>query len=291
MQTITTRALFIVLVIACTVATAGAEARILNTALGRWTTRDPLGYVDGVNLLAFVQGNPMKLGDPYGSVSQDPPPPQPDGTLEHCERCLERAKNDPIIKQLIEKIRGTERCADWSFDSVTCDKCDGGGGAITHEDMVTVCYNKSWLAWDCQDIIEAVRHELIHVFDWCALSEGILERDCDTVACAEIRACFGSRQCRQGGVYNNGSETEEECCRRRAANSTKAWGERNPDFDCGDGTESVNRMWDKCRDLLNPPDPFTPLDLKDNDTTVRRVRLHGSRAANCCPSIERNILF
>ena len=40
--------------------------RVLNSDLGRWLTRDPLEYVDGANLYAYVQSNPITGTDPTG---------------------------------------------------------------------------------------------------------------------------------------------------------------------------------------------------------------------------------
>jgi len=40
--------------------------RTYSPALGRWVQRDPLGYVDGVNLYQYVTGNPLYWIDPFG---------------------------------------------------------------------------------------------------------------------------------------------------------------------------------------------------------------------------------
>lgn len=40
--------------------------RVLNTTLGRWTRRDPLGYVDGANVYTFVAGRPISETDENG---------------------------------------------------------------------------------------------------------------------------------------------------------------------------------------------------------------------------------
>jgi RHS repeat-associated protein len=37
--------------------------------LGRWSTADPLGLVDGPNLYAYARGNPVRLSDPSGGGS------------------------------------------------------------------------------------------------------------------------------------------------------------------------------------------------------------------------------
>lgn len=43
-----------------------ASARILHADLGRWTRRDPLGYVDGWNQYVSTVSNPIKWSDPFG---------------------------------------------------------------------------------------------------------------------------------------------------------------------------------------------------------------------------------
>jgi RHS repeat-associated protein len=48
-------------------------ARYYAPWLGRWTSCDPAGMVDGSNLYAHVQGNPLKYNDPSGRQSDDPP--------------------------------------------------------------------------------------------------------------------------------------------------------------------------------------------------------------------------
>lgn len=40
--------------------------RSYSPVLGRWLQRDPLGYVDGVNLYEYLNGDPIKGSDPYG---------------------------------------------------------------------------------------------------------------------------------------------------------------------------------------------------------------------------------
>ena len=42
------------------------RARHYSSDVGRWTTRDPIGYDDGWNQYGYVQGNPILLGDPSG---------------------------------------------------------------------------------------------------------------------------------------------------------------------------------------------------------------------------------
>ena len=45
-----------------------ASARILHADLGRWTRRDPLGYVDGWGLYGYGKSQPLNGSDPDGQV-------------------------------------------------------------------------------------------------------------------------------------------------------------------------------------------------------------------------------
>ncbi len=48
---------------------AGASetcARMFDPELGRWTRRDPLGYIDGMNVYEYVRSAPLSAVDPHG---------------------------------------------------------------------------------------------------------------------------------------------------------------------------------------------------------------------------------
>jgi RHS repeat-associated protein len=47
-----------------------ARHRWYDSRAGRWLTRDPAGYVDGLSLYLFVKGNPLGLVDPAGLQSR-----------------------------------------------------------------------------------------------------------------------------------------------------------------------------------------------------------------------------
>ncbi len=44
--------------------------RMYSAQLGRFLSNDPLGYVDGFNLYAYAQNNPLKYNDPMGTTSR-----------------------------------------------------------------------------------------------------------------------------------------------------------------------------------------------------------------------------
>ena len=59
--------------------------RFLDPDTGRFLSRDPLGMLDGMNLYAYVNNNPINFIDPFGLEGTRPRPPvsrPPDGALE-----------------------------------------------------------------------------------------------------------------------------------------------------------------------------------------------------------------
>jgi RHS repeat-associated protein len=48
-----------------------AGRRFLHPRLGRWISRDPVGYTGGINLYEYCRGNPASLVDPEGTVEHD----------------------------------------------------------------------------------------------------------------------------------------------------------------------------------------------------------------------------
>jgi RHS repeat-associated protein len=45
--------------------------RVYQAHIGRWATRDPLGYVDGMGLYEYVQSRPLVMRDTYGLAGSD----------------------------------------------------------------------------------------------------------------------------------------------------------------------------------------------------------------------------
>jgi RHS repeat-associated protein len=70
-------------------------ARTYSPELGRWLQRDPLGYVDGVNLYEYVRSSPAGLVDPLGFCGAGQLPGFCDGLRKEIEG---------LAKNLIEDI-------------------------------------------------------------------------------------------------------------------------------------------------------------------------------------------
>jgi RHS repeat-associated protein len=51
--------------------------RCLNTAMGGWLQRDPIGYVEGLSIYQYVSGGPINQIDPLGLGGQQGPPVRP----------------------------------------------------------------------------------------------------------------------------------------------------------------------------------------------------------------------
>jgi RHS repeat-associated protein len=49
-------------------------ARYFASWLGRWTSTDPGGYADGINLYRYCQNNPVQYADPLGTAGKKPQP-------------------------------------------------------------------------------------------------------------------------------------------------------------------------------------------------------------------------
>lgn len=105
--------------------------RYLHPLLGRWITRDPLEYQDGVNLYVYVQNNPTTKIDPLGlwciqiRGSSTPAWNVPSGSAcnaYNCNRCLKFICNDAGGGCWGNCVRGC-LLADWN--TTTCSYTSG----------------------------------------------------------------------------------------------------------------------------------------------------------------------
>jgi len=86
--------------------------RYYHDRLGRWITRDPLGYIDGMSVYGYVEGNPLTHTDPSGLCTN----------VESLNADIEAQY------RLIESIMEEER-------QRQCDPAGRGGGSLGCDDI------------------------------------------------------------------------------------------------------------------------------------------------------------
>lgn len=194
--------LFIGVIVGC----RSAPARVFDADVGRWLTRDPLGYRDGVNLTAYSRSDPVAHSDPFGLLSnacvscgdpqgpRNPFPPgqtppggatpggvQPGGIYvpeEPMSTCQGRDIWTPEARALWEQIR--QRCPDMArYFAVTCSQCPplppgpGGNPQVRCGEFVpgaggpTVRICVDAGGQPNCDAKETLRHELVHALQAC----------------------------------------------------------------------------------------------------------------------------
>jgi RHS repeat-associated protein len=97
--------------------------------LGRWTSSDPGGFVDGLNLYVYVRNNPVNGGDELG-YETEPPPVDPNGNAINVKEgsILERTASGEPTKLKNSDTEATSVKDSWlSYHSPT-----DGGGWITY---------------------------------------------------------------------------------------------------------------------------------------------------------------
>ena len=102
------------------------RARTYESKIGRWLSRDPIGFINwnrtkqGLNLFEFVGGNPMNNHDPSGlmelsdhfwSIVQPRFPSIPE--ILNGSKCGEQARD--ILRTLIKRWWDAKACAFWGY--------------------------------------------------------------------------------------------------------------------------------------------------------------------------------
>ncbi|MBX3403460.1 MAG: hypothetical protein KF699_08630 [Phycisphaeraceae bacterium] len=196
---------------------AHVRHRVLHFGLGRWTRRDPLGYVDGMSVYAYLGARPMAGVDPSGLVpiscvgcathrqipsrgTSGPVPATPINTgisINECNQCAQAAQNDPANAAMIAEMAA--RGCPFSFPG--CRNCPehispGLKGWAESDGSITLCANRMP---SCQYAMAVFSHELLHAYDFC--QDMIPENPscCDCI-CYELRAYRWDGGCRDGGV-------------------------------------------------------------------------------------------
>jgi RHS repeat-associated protein len=97
--------------------------RVLHSDLGRWTRRDPLGYVDGVNVYEYLEGRLLGTAtDPEGLQSQGPTQ-GPGAVKDQCPAdAIPWVVDDDKLPDCLDWVR----ILTWAIRPGICDKrpCD-----------------------------------------------------------------------------------------------------------------------------------------------------------------------
>jgi RHS repeat-associated protein len=141
--------------------------RWYDTTRGYWLSRDPLGYVDGMNLYQYVSGRPVVYADPFGHhvnppgypywkiidftnrrrcKAKPPLPPIPGGSYKTCKEYRRNSRNKgPNLDQWrdVEEILCTgnrnfetyQECIEHYRDSILSI-------AELHESSAILCYGQ-----------------------------------------------------------------------------------------------------------------------------------------------------
>ncbi|MGE3110101.1 MAG: RHS repeat-associated core domain-containing protein, partial [Phycisphaerales bacterium] len=214
--------------------------RVYDAEVGRWTRRDPLGYVDGMGLYEYVKGRPIAETDPEGlactpercnaSTTEWMPTECPTGTTATYADAG-RGRRGPGVPIKFIRCPGNAipPWADgpgiiWELDLLS-DTCRGKCKSITIK-CTTKC-NTAY-AERCTVTIgppcnpgmnrwQYLRHELRHVEQYCLLGR---ISGCDDRICREVDAYRVAGQC---GV-NAPPANIGSCCDRACDSVQKdAW--------------------------------------------------------------------
>ncbi|MCV2369752.1 RHS repeat-associated core domain-containing protein [Roseateles oligotrophus] len=206
------------------------RARYLDPYKGRFIQRDPLGYVAGMNLYAYVKSRPTRYSDPSGNCPKE--------KLD-CEEKLKvlQEKNSDILTKM-EKAK----CKTPAF---SCECCNYSAYYDSSKNSIAVCYNVK------SNIETSVRHELIHALDKCLKASF---SKCKDWACSEVRANSLSGDCEKGGDFYDPNASREGCIKKYSALSLDIV----PNSPCKPGKKYVDAIYTACECKVNDAPPAWP---------------------------------
>ncbi|MEL6328023.1 MAG: RHS repeat-associated core domain-containing protein [Planctomycetota bacterium] len=188
----------------------GVRHRVYDPSMGRWITRDPVGYVDGLSSYGYAKSNSVRLADPLGLACEQPGGDRP-GIIEDpgsdaaCEGAVlniyERCGGTDLFERALGLVQ--QSCNQMPTLQVSCFAPDGlppptGASYTCIRDNKNVHRLVISPATPCAGIA----HELLHVADFCSAAsngrecgDGTIspgkqgtQAQCDFHACTEARA-------------------------------------------------------------------------------------------------------
>ena len=165
--------------------------RSLTVEVGRFGSRDSIGYKGGINLYEHVGDSPLVRVDPFGlkdhpvtvtlpdgtkctANCKEPDPPKPGKKAEpckesdlkpscdtKCQKAIEDAQHHPDVKKLLDQIRGIPGCIVPAMDCKDCGSGPCDAGAWHMGNSIHVCDGQGFAA------VSHLKHELTHHLQSC----------------------------------------------------------------------------------------------------------------------------
>jgi RHS repeat-associated protein len=149
--------------------------RVYLPEAGRWTRRDPLGYVDGMGLYEYVKARAVRSVDPTGKVPDDnlaPVEPWPDRhePPEECTRNLSEALQHPRVVAIMAEAAAA--CPGTPAPTVSLDKCGDENeegwfqcSLLGNPSSIGVCYSDRCPS--VNSMVNTIVHEYTHFMQYC----------------------------------------------------------------------------------------------------------------------------
>jgi hypothetical protein len=204
-------------------------------SISRWSSLDPVSFFDGPNLFRFVRNDPINSSDPVGLA-----------TLAQCNKARADIQNTEWYRRLLLNFQMANCFKDMVCRGNNADKqCkDSGASGYQRDGFAVLCYDNV-TSFD----ENTIRHEMIHVFDFCAKRIGDeLTDPCAVSSCKEIRAYMLDGDC----AKNKSFESFWDCVFQSAVDSVSHSGTQCPP-DLGGAEGSVCCVWKECSRLIDLP--------------------------------------
>src|SRR5262245_42494592 len=159
-------------------------ARYCSPWLGRWTSTDPAGLVDGTNLYLYVRNNSIALHDPSGTTTLDElpanirPPNDKGAEREIMADVHVRLKDGEFqLKYTGDVYYGPDVSNEWQACTTSC--IDTWSDWITTEKAasisvsVPIAFYTGGIGWEAGEIFTAISSHVAHNYSAYALGTGI----------------------------------------------------------------------------------------------------------------------